>query len=416
MGDPIDVAAMWAPSLWQFLHVSALYVENEGGEKTFEQWKQFINNMDLVIPCPKCHGKFAIYNKRHPLPFERTNTFKWSFDFHNFINKSLSKPVACLNTVKSFWSTKCKMYALRCFIAYTANQINAYVEPQNIIPVIFTYINAIDMMYPFDKKGLFLKSVLDQLNTTRHVMSLIEVFRICNIDDYLDSLSFSNIDESQLEQAILKTEVELNYDVYQPPEQTEYICLSLDEALNHFDKTDLLRCFTFTDWRTFSFMIEHLCLFLKFSNVFVQVYIIRRQYEKHMIYVSDEIGITNGFLHRFDVSEESSTSVIGNFTSIPSSNRNHNIQLRENIIHICITGCDDIKFESVVEILLNEFQKCKKTKMYYLHVEFRDVFLSKGILRQVSEKSAQEVFEILANRIESSGVCVDFLPENTSDG
>lgn len=414
MGDPF---AIWAPSLWQFIHVSALFVESREDKKSFEQWKQFISNLDLVIPCPKCHGKVDLYCKRYPLTFTKENAFKWSFDFHNYINKSLSKPTACFKTVKAFWSTKCTMHALRCFIVYTANQINAFLEPHIILPVLFTYLNAIDMMYPFEQKGVFLKLVLDELSKTNHVKSLVEIFRICSFEDFLDALSFANVEEPQLEQA-LQTEVHLDYNVYEDIDQSKYICLSLDQTLNQYDKTQLLRCFGSTDWTHHKSVFSGIGLLLEHSNVFIQVFILRRKHKSHMIIVNHDISISNGFLHRFDVSEESVDKIIGNFPLLHLQHQKH-AQQHENIMHLFVTGCDEIEFDTVITILIDEFKKLKTLKkniQHYCHVEVRDVFLSEAIMCEISEASAQKVFELVEHQVEQSGVCVDFLPENASDG
>lgn len=96
---------IWSPHVWKFLHASSTYFD-QFHENQKEVYKNIILSIDDIIPCSICSGSVAEYNSIHPFTNSMKcgfDAFKWTVDFHNFVNKKISKDEVLFEEVFTEW-------------------------------------------------------------------------------------------------------------------------------------------------------------------------------------------------------------------------------------------------------------------------------------------------------------------------
>jgi hypothetical protein len=96
----------WGNALWFILHTTSLYAP-QPVEKSFVLYKTLVNSLQYLLPCPKCRSHLT--NNLQYINFEscpKTNEelFKCSWQLHNVVNKSESKPVVGLQEAFAFYT------------------------------------------------------------------------------------------------------------------------------------------------------------------------------------------------------------------------------------------------------------------------------------------------------------------------
>lgn len=84
----------WGPRHWHRLHMTAIHYPIQPTEKeretTFKTFWSFIQQ----LPCPECRQHTIAYLRNHPLNLTNSQQFQtWAWQFHNAVNKRLSKPI-----------------------------------------------------------------------------------------------------------------------------------------------------------------------------------------------------------------------------------------------------------------------------------------------------------------------------------
>ena len=95
---------VWGPIFWDTLHFTAFGYPNDANELDRNSYKNFIINFVKVLPCDKC-SKDAINHINLISDFEwikilkdRDSFIKWTWDFHDTVNKKLGKSSPKLDT------------------------------------------------------------------------------------------------------------------------------------------------------------------------------------------------------------------------------------------------------------------------------------------------------------------------------
>lgn len=88
---------VWGPKTWFLLHsVTLEYPENPKDEDK-QNFKDFIQSFQKIIPCLKCRENFKNHLTENPLTSEilatRQKVVKWMIDVHNSVNKMTNKPI-----------------------------------------------------------------------------------------------------------------------------------------------------------------------------------------------------------------------------------------------------------------------------------------------------------------------------------
>jgi hypothetical protein len=87
--------SIWGPSLWRVLHSFAFSLNYEQDQSVYSKKRQellqFIESLQLLLPCEECRLHFQEYIQLHN-PKKAENLAYWTFDLHNSVNQRIGKP------------------------------------------------------------------------------------------------------------------------------------------------------------------------------------------------------------------------------------------------------------------------------------------------------------------------------------
>jgi len=76
----------WGPKFWPIIHLLAFRYKMSPPHNQ-EAIHQFFENLCFLLPCEHCENHCGAYMKQYP-PDYSGDLFKWTVDFHNFVNKN----------------------------------------------------------------------------------------------------------------------------------------------------------------------------------------------------------------------------------------------------------------------------------------------------------------------------------------
>ena len=89
------LTSVWGPSLWHTLHCISFNYPTNPTRQQKKQYRNFVLNLEYVLPCGYCRKNFPNNLKAVPLNKEalknRNNFSRWMFNLHEQINKMLGK-------------------------------------------------------------------------------------------------------------------------------------------------------------------------------------------------------------------------------------------------------------------------------------------------------------------------------------
>lgn len=89
------LTSVWGPSLWHYLHTMSFNYPVNPSLKDKKYYKNFILNLQNVLPCRYCRENLKNNLKQHPLQLsdmKNRETFsRWIYELHELINKMLGK-------------------------------------------------------------------------------------------------------------------------------------------------------------------------------------------------------------------------------------------------------------------------------------------------------------------------------------
>ena len=89
------VTKIWGPALWHSLHTISFNYPVNPSKNDKIYYKQFILNLQHVLPCKLCRINFKNNIKHHPLrlcDLENRRSFSmWVYKLHEYVNKMLGK-------------------------------------------------------------------------------------------------------------------------------------------------------------------------------------------------------------------------------------------------------------------------------------------------------------------------------------
>lgn len=99
------MAATWSAVVWNFIHTSALYLDQLSVDKK-PLLAECLLALDDVIPCASCKNTINQFQDMVNIQDYMTNSqtlFQWTVDLHNYVNTKLGKPTATADAVQSLW-------------------------------------------------------------------------------------------------------------------------------------------------------------------------------------------------------------------------------------------------------------------------------------------------------------------------
>ena len=89
------LTTVWGPSIWHFLHITSFNYPNNPNNKQKKHYRDFVLNLENILPCKYCRLNLKKNFKHLPLKMENMKnryTFsKYLYDLHEHINKMLNK-------------------------------------------------------------------------------------------------------------------------------------------------------------------------------------------------------------------------------------------------------------------------------------------------------------------------------------
>jgi hypothetical protein len=89
------LTGVWGPSMWHYLHTMSFNYPVHPTKENKHHYRDFILNLQNVLPCGKCRKNLTKNFKKLPLTMEsmksRKTFSKYVYDLHEVINKMLKK-------------------------------------------------------------------------------------------------------------------------------------------------------------------------------------------------------------------------------------------------------------------------------------------------------------------------------------
>lgn len=98
---------IWGPPAWTFLHTVTLNYPKCPSNSDKQNYKNFFNNLENILPCDTCRRHFKNHLKKYPLTYDilssKRELIKWLIDVHNEINKMNGKREYYYDEVLSYY-------------------------------------------------------------------------------------------------------------------------------------------------------------------------------------------------------------------------------------------------------------------------------------------------------------------------
>lgn len=109
---------VWGPAFWFSLHNGALRYPVNAAPLWRQRMKHFILGIPVMVPCEKCsdHATAYIegnYQRIDNVVSGREELFKFFWEFHNYVNKRLGKPLMTLRAAYTMYSAKTNVTSLQ---------------------------------------------------------------------------------------------------------------------------------------------------------------------------------------------------------------------------------------------------------------------------------------------------------------
>jgi hypothetical protein len=89
------LTGVWGPAMWHYLHTMSFNYPVHPTKENKEHYRDFVLNLQNVLPCGKCRKNLVKNFKKLPLTMEnmesRKTFSKYIFDLHEVVNKMLGK-------------------------------------------------------------------------------------------------------------------------------------------------------------------------------------------------------------------------------------------------------------------------------------------------------------------------------------
>lgn len=107
--QPMSTASpsVFGPHIWAYLHISTAHLPENLNPAVAQQVKNTIAAIPVMLPCESCSihsGNFMTSNRDRLMGLTTgSDFFKFTVDFHNFVNNRLGKRTISLNEAIAMW-------------------------------------------------------------------------------------------------------------------------------------------------------------------------------------------------------------------------------------------------------------------------------------------------------------------------
>ena len=96
----------WGKHGWKFIHYVALGYPDQPTDIDKQHYKNFITNIQNVLPCKMCREHFVKHLENMPVNSlvlkDRDSILNWTIELHNKVNEVSNKPPVPLEVAKKF--------------------------------------------------------------------------------------------------------------------------------------------------------------------------------------------------------------------------------------------------------------------------------------------------------------------------
>lgn len=98
----------WGNFIWGYIHTISI-PEKKLNNYEFKKIKKILENVKFIIPCGECKREYVRHLdllgdiKYSDFLEDRLIIFRWTVDFHNFVNKKLKKPFFSFEKAEEKW-------------------------------------------------------------------------------------------------------------------------------------------------------------------------------------------------------------------------------------------------------------------------------------------------------------------------
>jgi len=89
------LTTVWGPMMWSYLHTMSFNYPTEPTQKDKKHYKEFIENLQYVLPCKYCRMNLANNLKKFPIKechmASRDAFSRYVYDLHETVNRMLKK-------------------------------------------------------------------------------------------------------------------------------------------------------------------------------------------------------------------------------------------------------------------------------------------------------------------------------------
>jgi hypothetical protein len=89
------LTTVWGPSMWHYLHTMSFNYPVEPTNEQKRQYREFVLNLQHVLPCKYCRMNLTTNFKQMPLTMKvmknRDSFSRYIYDLHELVNKMLKK-------------------------------------------------------------------------------------------------------------------------------------------------------------------------------------------------------------------------------------------------------------------------------------------------------------------------------------
>jgi hypothetical protein len=117
------LTAVWGPGMWHYLHTMSFNYPINPTCKDKQHYREFMLNLQYVLPCGKCRKNLVKNYKRLPLNrchlTSRDVFSKYIYDLHELVNRMLNKKSGLTYDMVR---ERYEHFRARCAISHTENQ------------------------------------------------------------------------------------------------------------------------------------------------------------------------------------------------------------------------------------------------------------------------------------------------------
>jgi hypothetical protein len=182
----------WGPPIWNFLHTSALYLDNLKDVQKKNKWIALIKHINIIIPCGNCRDEARLIVETNPPSTTVTDLFDWTVWYHNRVNVKLNKTALGINESRKLWEIEQPQQVMESvgqMIIFNALHFPIY--HTNVQELISYYLDILEVFYEVPRRHEFEVKCLTSSRDLLHGL-VADLLNAVNFDSFFELLRMGN--------------------------------------------------------------------------------------------------------------------------------------------------------------------------------------------------------------------------------